>query len=149
MFDNLFGSLKEKFQESQERKRLEKEEFARMQREVNFQKKQMFEDQYKKDALEVAKAQAKKEAAEKSGLQKMRAQNRLRNLNKNDAQDPSNIFSKLSTYTQKNMARREENLKRTEEMKETAKDMRKEKNLGNPQNPGMRKPFQPSGFRNK
>ena len=149
MFENLLGNLKEKFQQSQERKRLEKEEFARMQREVDFQKKQLFEDQFKKDALEVAKAQAKKDAARLSGLQKLRATNRLRNLNKADSQNPTNMFSKLSAYTQKNMAKREENLKRTEEMRETAKKIREEKGLKNPETPGLRKPFQPSGFRNR
>ena len=146
MFENLFGSLREKFQESQERKRLEKEEFARMQREVDFQKKQIFEEQFKKDALEVVKAQAKKDAARLSGLQKLRAENRLRNLNKTDAQNPTNMFSKLSAYTQKNIARREENLKRTQEMRDATKSIVGEKKLGTPT---IRKPFEPSGFRNK
>ncbi len=149
MFENLFGNLKEKFQESQERKRIEKEEFARMQREADFQKKQIFEEEFKKDAKIVAMAQAKKDAAKLSGLQKLRATNRLRNLNKSSSENPTNMFSKLSSYTQKNMARREENLKKTEEMRETAKKMREEKNLGSPQSPGIRKPFQPSGFGNK
>ncbi len=146
MFENLLGNLKQKFQESQQRKELEKAELARMQREVDFQKKQIFEDQFKKDALEVAKAQAKKEAAELSGLKKMRAQNRLRNLNKTGLDNPANMFSKLAAYTQKNIARREENLKRTQDMRDAGKKMVGEKGVIVP---GIRKPFQPSGFGNR
>ncbi len=149
MFENLLGNLRQKFQESQDRKRLEKEEFARMQREVDFKKKQIFEDEFKRNALEVAKAEAKKDAGRLSGLQKLRATNRLRNLNKADSGNPTNMFSKLSAYTQKNMARREENIKKTEEMRETAKKMREEKGFGRPQDPGIKKPFQPSGFERK
>ncbi len=149
MFENFFGGLKEKFQESQERKRVEKEEFARMQREADFQRKQIFEEQFRKDSLEVAKARAKKDAANLSGLQKLRATNRLRNLNKADAENPTSIFSKLSAYTQRNMAKREENLKRTEEIRKVADEMRKKDIHKEFHSPGMRKPFQPSGFGNK
>ncbi|HEC39510.1 hypothetical protein LCGC14_0538390 [marine sediment metagenome] len=146
MFENLFDNLKEKIQKNQEKKRLEKEDFARMQREVDFQRKQIFEDEFKKNALEVAKAQAKKDAAKLSGLQKLRATNRARNLERAETGNPMSMFSKLSEYTQKNMARRDENLKRTEEMRSTAKQMVQDKKVINPQ---IRKPFQPSGFGNK
>jgi len=145
MFENFFGGLKEKFQESQEQKRIEKEELARMQREVDFQKKQIFEDEFKKGALEVAKAQAKKDAAKLSGLQKLRALNRARRLTESGADNPTNMFSKLSQYTQRNIAKREENIKRTEEMREAGKKISQENKMTQPQ----RKPFQPSGFGNK
>ncbi|KKN65944.1 hypothetical protein LCGC14_0476470 [marine sediment metagenome] len=126
MFENLLENLKEKFQQNQQKKQQEKEELARMQLEVDFEKKRIFQEEFRKNALEVAKAQAKKEAAEKSGIQKMRAQNRLRNLNKNQTA-PGSAFGKFAEYTQKNLARREENMKRTQEMREEARKTREEK----------------------
>ncbi len=118
MFENIFEGIKEKFRESAEKKKLEKEDLERMQREVDFQRRQIFQEEFKKNALEVAKAKAKKEAAELSGLQKYRAMNRLRKLNEQGS-SPDNFFTKFAEYTQKNVARREENLKRTKEMKES------------------------------
>ncbi len=146
MFENLFGNLKEKFQASQEKKRLEKEEMDRMQREVDFKAKQIFQEEFQKNALNIAIGKAKKEAASKSGMQKLQAQNRLRRLQEPGANDPSNFFNKFSAYTQKNIARREENMKRTAEGREDAKKMREEKGLVQTQG---RKPFQPSGFGRK
>lgn len=141
MFENLLGNLKQKFEERQQRKVEEKADFARMQREVDFQAKQTFQEEFKKNALEIAIGQAKKDAAKKSGIQKLRAQNRLRNLQKNN-QAPGSIFSRFSEYTQRNMARREENMKASEERMEEAKKMREERlqtNSENRQTP--RKPF--------
>lgn len=147
MFENLLGNLKEKFQENQERKRLEKEEITRMQREVDFQAKQSFQEEFKKNALKIAIGRAKKDAAEKSGMKKLVAMNRVKRLQEPGASNPSNFFNKFSAYTQKNLAQREENMKRTEEMRKAAEEMRGEK--GSVQSPGIRKPFQPSGFGNK
>ena len=123
MFENLLGNLRERFEESRQRKKLEREDIARMQREVDFQKKEIFQEEFKKNALEVARAQAKEEAASKSGIQKMRAQNRLRNLERNNVA-PGSFFERFSEYTQKNLAKREENLKRTQDTIEEAKKMK-------------------------
>lgn len=147
MFENLLGNIREKFQESQDRKKLEKEEMDRMQREVDFRAKQVFQEEFQKNALNIAIGKAKKDAAEKSGMKKLQAQNRLRRLQEPGANDPSNFFNKFSSYTQKNMARREENMKRTEEVRKEAKKMRDEK--GVTQTPQIRKPFQPSSFGNR
>jgi len=146
MFENLLENIKEKFADSRERKRVEKEEMARMQREIDFQAKAEFQKEFRKNALEIAIGRAKKDAAKKSGMQKLRAENRLRRLKDPATNDPSNFFNKFSAYTQKNLARREENIKRTEQMRSVSDSM-KEKKEGI--NPGMRKPFQPSGFGNK
>ena len=145
MFENLLGNLKQKFQESQDRKKLEKEEIDRMQREVDFQAKQVFEKEFRENALRIAIGKAKKDAASKSGMQKLQSQNRLRRLQEPGANDPSNFFNKFSAYTQKNIARREENMKRTAEVREEAKNMREEK----PSVPGTRKPFEPSNLGNR
>ncbi len=145
MFENLFGNIKDKVNEHFEKKKLEKEDFERMQREVDFKQKQIFEEEFKKNALEVAKSKAKKDAAKLSGLQKLRALNRAERLTQS-GNDPGSVFSKFSEYTQKNLAKREENLKRTETMRNEAKKMREEKIISQP---GVRKPFSPSGFNNK
>ena len=76
MFESLFGNIKDKVNEHFDKKKLEREEFERMQREADFQQKNIFQEEFKKNALEVARAKAKKDAAELSGLQKMRAMNR-------------------------------------------------------------------------
>ena len=144
MFENLLGNFKQKFAESQERKRVEKEELATMQREVDFQAKIEFQKKFKEDALKVAISRAKKDAAKKSGIQKLVALNRAKRLQEPGSKDPSNFFNKFSAYTQKNMARRDENIKRTEEMREAARKMKEEKPSF--QTPGIRKPFEPSGF---
>ena len=145
MFENVFANIKDKVNEHFEKKKLEKEDFERMQREADFQQKQIFEEQFKKDALEVARAKAKKDAANLSGLQKLRAVNRARNLTQS-GNDPGSIFSKFSEYTQRNLAKREENLKNTEAMRNEAKKMREEKT---PHQPQVRKPFSPSGLNRK
>lgn len=142
MFENLLGNLKQKFAESQEKKRLEKEEMAKMQREVDFQAKIEFQKKFKEDALKVAISKAKKDAAKKSGIQKLVALNRAKRLQEPGANNPSDFFNKFSSYTQRNLARTEENKKRTAEMREAAREMREEK----PSTPGIRKPFEPSGF---
>ena len=126
MFENFLGNLKQKFQESQERKKQEKLEMERMQREVDFERKRVFQEEFKKNALEIAIGQAKKDAASKSGLQKLRSLNRLRRLNEPNATDPGNFFANFSTYTQRNLVKREENLKRTKAMREEAKRIREE-----------------------
>ena len=83
-----------------------------------------FERRFKKNSLEVVRAKAKKDALKLSGLQKMRAINRARNLT--EAGNSGSAFSKFSEYTQKNLQRTEENKKRTEEMRKEGAKMRGE-----------------------
>ncbi len=107
-------------------KRKEDQEFMdNLRRESEAQKRLIFEEEFRKNALEVAKAEAKREAAQKSGLQKLRATNRLRRLNE-VKESPDSFFGKLSSYTHRNIANREANLKRTEELRETAKKIRED-----------------------
>ncbi len=126
MFENFLGNLKQKFQDHLNRKEEEKREMERMQREIDFERKRVFQEEFKKNALEIAIGQAKKDAASKSGLQKLRSLNRLRRLNEPNATDPANFFANFSAYTQRNLAKREENLKRTKVMREEAKKIREE-----------------------
>ena len=126
MFENFLGNLKQKFQDHLNRKEEEKREMERMQREIDFERKRVFQEEFKKNALKIAVGQAKKDAANKSGLQKLRSLNRLRRLNEPNATDPGNFFANFSAYTQRNLAKREENLKRTQAMREEAKRIREE-----------------------
>ena len=109
-----------------EKKKREREMMEQLQTEAQMQQRIIFQEEYKKNALEVARARAKKDAAKLSGLQKLRAINRARRLTES-GQEPGSMFSKLSEYTQKNLARREENIKRTAEMRETAKKIQVDK----------------------
>jgi len=123
---SVLKSISDGVQSYFDKRNEDREVMDNLRHEAEAQKRLIFEEEFKKNALEVAKAEAKKEAAEKSGLQKLRAMNRTRRLN--EIKDPSNsIFGKLGEYTQKNLARREENLKRTHELREAAKKMREEK----------------------
>ena len=108
-----------------DKKKEEREMMEKMQREVDFQKQEIFRDEFKKNALEVARAKAKKEAAIQSGLQKLRSTNRARNLEEHKMV-PGSFFGRLSEYTQKNIANREKNLGKTQLMRNTAKYMREE-----------------------
>jgi len=150
MFENFLGNLKEKFEKRQERKEEERLDFARMQREVDFEAKKVFQEEFIKNSKEVAISRAKKDAASKSGVQKMRAKNRLRNLQKNNV-SPGSTFARFSQYTQRNLARREENMKASKERMEDAKKFREERLQGGSENPitkpPIRRPFGgPTGF---
>lgn len=148
----FLDGIKEGIRNHFDKKKEDREMIEKMQREVDFQKQEIFQEQFKKDALEVARSRAKKDSAEMSGLRKLRATNRARNLNSN-TNAPGSFFNRLAELTQKNKARTEDNLKRTREMRETAQKMREEnmkKRLEQRSNlPGQlpRKPFGSSGFR--
>lgn len=122
---NVVANLQEKFRESQQKKKEEQEFLRRLQLQAEAEKRIIFEEEFKKDARLVALAQAKKEASEKSGLQKLRATDRLRRLQKQSGDDTS-FFGRLGAYTRKNLARREENLKLTAERRKIAQEMKEE-----------------------
>ena len=105
----------------------------RLRLEAEVERKRVLEEEMRKHMKELAIGKAKRDAAELSGLKKHRAENRLRNLQ--NPRTEMGIFSKLSEYTQRNIARREENLRRTEERKEDAKEI-----VRSP----SRKPFTPT-----
>lgn len=124
MFENVFGSLKDKVQTHFDKKQIEKEEMAKMQREADFHRQQTFKEEFRKNSLEIAIGRAKKDAAKASGMQKLRAENRLRNLNKKNPSSPGGFLEKFQSYTQSNMARREENIKKTEMLREEGRKIR-------------------------
>lgn len=122
IFDSLKNSLSGHF----DKKREEKEWLERLQKEAVQEERKVFEEQFKKNAFEVAKKRAFKDAAEKSGLAKLQAINRSRRLSEGNI-PPGSFFSRLSEFTKKNIANREENLSRTKLMREEAQKIREEK----------------------
>ncbi len=123
----FFDTIKNSFQSHLDKKKEQRDFEDRLRFEAKVQEKQIFEQQFKKDALEVSRSRAMKEAAEKSGLQKLRAVNRARRLTESGDTNQGTMFSKLSEMTQRNIAKREQNLKRTQEMRDTAKKMREDR----------------------
>lgn len=126
LFSSIGETIKEKYTEMQESKKQDKELLHRMRLEAREQERRIFQEEFRQNALEVAKAKAKHEAAKASGLKKLRAMNRLRNLSSKDGGKPS-FFQSFSEYTQKNLAKREENLKKTQELREEARRQREQK----------------------
>ena len=90
-----------------------------LQREADAQRLIQFRESFSENAKIVAIAQAKRDAAEMSGLQKLRATSRARNLSHQEM-EPGTFFEKLSNFTKKNKARMHENLAKTAELRKTA-----------------------------
>ncbi len=130
---SFLDGIKEFFEDRSQKRKEEQELIDRIRLESEVHRKQVLEEEMRKNMKELAIGKAKKDAAELSGLKKHRAENRLRNLQ--NPQTQMGWFGKLSEYTQRNIARREENLRRTEDIRGKAKE-----NIQNPQ----RKPFSPT-----
>lgn len=111
---SIFQALANTFKDHFNKKKEEAEMMDRLRKEAEMERIKVFEEEFKKNAIKVAKAQAIKDAYNKSGIQKLRALNRVTNLDNPSANNPNSIFQKLSEYTQKNLARRDENLRKTE-----------------------------------
>ncbi len=134
---SFWESIKQEFTDRAEKKKEDADLIHRLRLEAEVERRRIFELEFKKNALEVAKSKAKEEAAESSGLKKMRSMNRLRNLEKVEGQ-PQNMFEKLGEFTRRNVARREENMKRTAEMRAIAGEGKAKST----ESPTFRKPFE-------
>ncbi|KKN13991.1 hypothetical protein LCGC14_1000680 [marine sediment metagenome] len=135
----FWDNLKEEWAEKARIRKEEEELIRRLKIEAEVEKKRVFEEEFRKNIFEINIGKAKKEAAEKSGLQKLRAVNRVRNLEKIE-KNPSGFLGKLSEYTQRNMAKREENLKKRDELKKALE----EEKMNKKENPI--KPFQRQSY---
>ncbi len=76
----ILNNFKEGIQSHFDKKKEERQMMDKLRKEAEMQQRILFEEEFKKNALLVAKAKAKKQAASLSGLQKLRAMNRARNL---------------------------------------------------------------------
>lgn len=126
IFSNLFQSIQEKIRENSAKKKEEQDFLRRLRVQAEQERRIAFEQEYLKNAKIVAISKAKKEAAEKSGLQKLRALNRAQRLQESSG-EPTTFFDKLGVYTQKNLVKRDENMKRTAEQRKMAKEMREKR----------------------
>ena len=107
--------VKDSFTESQEKKRADREMMDRIRKETEMEARLVFEKEMRQKSLELAIGKAKKDAATKSGYRRFQAENRLRNLN--NPKSSEGFFGKMREYTQRNIAKREQNLQRTSELK--------------------------------
>lgn len=122
IFSSISDGIKNHFDKNRERREM----MERLQRDADAQRLITFKEEFGRNAKEVAIVQAKKEAAELSGLRKLRATNRVRNLS-HQVPQPGTFFEKMSVWTKKNKARMHENLARTAELRATAEKERREK----------------------
>ena len=135
----FWDNLKKEWAERARIKKEEEEIVRRLQIEAEVEKKKVFEEEFRKNIFKVVTGKAKKEAAEKSGLQKLRAMDRVKNLEKLE-KNPSGFLGKLSEYTQRNIAKREENLKRRDELKKALEE-EKIKKMNNTTKPFQRQSY--------
>lgn len=122
LFDTIKGGIANHFDKLKRRR----EEVEQIQREADLEANEIFRQQFKKDSLEVAKKKAYIDSARLSGIQKLRATNRAMRLGENN-QPPTSFLGKVSEYTRKNLAKREQNLERTRKMREEAEKIRQQK----------------------
>ncbi len=121
IFDSISNGIKNHFDKGREQREMMEE----LQRDADAQRLLVFREAFAENAKEVAIAEAKRDAAELSGLRKLRATNRARNLS-NPGPEPGTFFDRLSNFTKKNKARMSENLERTTEMRAVAEKQKKE-----------------------
>lgn len=114
-FDKIKGYISNKM----DSRAYESQKIAEIRKDIQTQAQIEFEQEYRVRALEVAKAKAIRDAQEMSGFKKLQAMNRVVNLNE---PSKSTTFSKFSEYTQKNLARREQNLQKTSMLRAVAKE---------------------------
>ena len=117
----FWDNLKEEWAERARKRKEEGEMVRRLEIEAEVEKRRVFEEEFRKNIFKIVTGKAKKEAAEKSGLQKLRAMNRVRNLEKLE-KNPSGFLGKLSEYTQRNIAKKEERLQRTTDLKKALEE---------------------------
>jgi hypothetical protein len=147
----IFDSIKESLANHFDKQKEDKEMMERLRKEADMQRRLAFEEQYKINAKEVAIAKAKRDAARLSGLQKLRAENRARQLESSSGES-AGMFQKFQEYTQKNIARREQNLSMTQKMQTDIKNIKEtpkiisSKTIAPVIKREIRKPFSGGGF---
>ncbi len=138
----FLDKLKQEWEVRAEKRKADQAIIDRFKLDAEIAGKAAFQEEYRKHIKNIAIGKAKKDAARKSGIMKQRAQQRVRNL-----QDPrsesKDFFSKFAEYTQRNIARREENLKRTAETRSQIP----QRGFPGAQQAQRRKPFAPTSLR--
>lgn len=132
----ILSNIKDRIARAMENKREDRLQFEQMQKEARMQQQIMFQEEYKKRALEVAKIKAQQDAERLSGYAKIKAMNKVMNL---ENPRPANALSNLAEYTQRNLAKTQERLERTRVLRQVAMQERQKQMQS--KNNGFRKPF--------
>lgn len=124
---SFLSGLKKEIEDRAERRKADQELVKRVKLEAEAHRQKVLEEELKKGAFEVAIAKAKKEAAQKSGVEKLHSENRARNLKKLQKEPSGGTLEKFGEYTRRNMAKTEERKKRTEELRKVLEEERVER----------------------
>lgn len=122
MAKGIISSVKGRIQHYFDERAEQQEQQDKLDKEVRDEERRLYAQEYRKNALEAARLRARREALEKSGLAKLRAVNDIHNLKNNKPR--KGFLQDLSEYTKANLKRREENLRKTEEMRKAAMEQR-------------------------
>lgn len=116
-------SVNSKVQGYFDKRKEDREEEEKLRTEQRRLEKLEFEKAFKDSARKAARIKAQRDAASKTGLGRLRALNRADNLKG----DKPPMLSKLSEYMQKNLAKREENLRKSKMLQDEADKMKQER----------------------
>ena len=118
----IFDKIKESIAGSMQKRKEEREYMESLQVQARVEQKRIFEEEYRKKALEMAKVKAMSDAERLTGYRKFQAINRVVNLEQG-ANAPGGL-SKLAEYTQRNLARTQQRMEKTKVLREAAKQER-------------------------
>lgn len=134
----LFSSLTKGIKSHLDKKKEEREFEDKLRKEARLTERQLYEQEFRKQAKEAALIRAREKAYKSTGLAKLRAVSQSTSAGRPN----TGFFSKLSEYTQANMKRKEEALARTEALRKAAAEER-QRMMAERQaaraNPGMRR----------
>jgi hypothetical protein len=121
-----------------DKKKEEREFQEKLDREARETERRVYEQEFRKAALKASMIRARRDAEQKSGLAKLRAINTSMS---GGGAPKGNFLTKLSEYTQANIARREANIRRTEALRKAAIEMRQKKSSIGTNNNRQRPPW--------
>jgi hypothetical protein len=117
----FLSNVKDSIASYYDKKKEQREYDDKLEREARATERKIYEQEYKKAALQAAMLRAKKDAESKTGLAKLRAINQKYS---SPTKSRGGFLNKLSEYTKENRLRNEQNIKRTEELRKAAYEMR-------------------------
>lgn len=121
IFQSITGDIRQRLQERADAKAEEKRALARMRLEAKEVERAEFEKQFKVNAALVAQRNAFERAQKESGINKLRALNQSMHMGE---QKEHSVFDRLKEHTQRNLAKRQENLARTRALRSEAEKMK-------------------------
>ncbi len=123
---SFFDKLKEEFSEKSRRRKQDQEVIDKLKLEAEVERKIVFEKKMRVKLIKDAKDRALRDVEKKTGLQRFKAQNRVRNIEKLES-NPGGRFSKLSEYTQRNLAKTQERREKNDQLQKALREEREKK----------------------